>query len=60
MFRAPVDAPNRREKPMTRSQWLWMQASLAVMAAASAAIRRDAYAAAAAQTPASPAPFGDG
>jgi len=43
---------------MTRSQWLWMQASLAVMAAASAVIRRDAYDAAAAQTPASPAPLG--
>jgi hypothetical protein len=36
-----------------------MQASLAVMAAASAAIRRDAYDAAGAQTPASPAPLGD-
>jgi hypothetical protein len=56
--RAPVDAPNRTENAMTRTQWLWMQASLAVMAAASAIIRRDAYAAAAAQTPASPAPLG--
>jgi hypothetical protein len=36
-----------------------MQASLAVMAAASAVIRRDAYDATAGQTPASSAPLGD-
>jgi len=43
---------------MNRETWMWMQASVALMAAASAVIRRDAYDAALAQRPASPAPLG--
>jgi hypothetical protein len=43
---------------MPRTQWLWMQASLAVMAAAAAAIRRDVRYVGAAAMPAAPAPLG--
>jgi hypothetical protein len=44
--------PEPRNNSMPRSQWLWMQASLAVMAAAVAAIRRDVHGALAVHAPA--------
>jgi hypothetical protein len=44
---------------MPRTQSLWTQASLAVIAAAAAALTRDARSALAAEMPASPAPLGD-
>jgi hypothetical protein len=40
---------------MTREQWLWMQASVSLMAAAAAAIGRDAYDTGGAEKPAPPA-----
>ena len=42
---------------MNRETWMWMQASVALMAAASAKIRREAYDAALARIPASPPPL---
>ena len=44
---------------MSRETWMWMQASVALVANAAAAIKRAAYDAAAAQTPAPSAPRGD-
>ena len=44
---------------MNRETWKWMQASVALMANAAAAIRREAGVAAAAPTPAPSAPRGD-
>ena len=45
---------------MNRETWMWMQASVALVAKAAAAIRCEAFdAAAAAQTPAPNAPRGD-
>jgi len=44
---------------MNRETWMWMQASVALMANAAAAIRRAAAVAADAQTPAQSAPRAD-
>jgi len=44
---------------MNRDTWMWMQASVALMANAAAAIRRAAAVAAAAQMPAPSAPRGN-
>ena len=44
---------------MNRETWLWMQASVALMANAAAAIRRAVGVAAGAQMPAPSAPRGD-
>jgi hypothetical protein len=41
---------------MTRNQWLWMQASVAVIASAAAAIRREARGIAAGELPSAPPP----
>ena len=43
---------------MNRQTWMWMQASVALVANAAAAIQREAADAAAAQTPAPSAPRG--
>src|SRR4051812_22841771 len=48
-----------REEPMNRDTWMWMQASVALMANAAAAIRRAAAVAAAVQMPAPSAPRGN-
>ena len=42
---------------MSRETWMWMQASVALVANATAAIKRDAWHAAAAQTAALPTPL---
>ena len=46
-------APKRKNNEMTREQWMWMRASIALVAAAAAAMRFDA---AAESVPALPQP----
>jgi hypothetical protein len=52
---APVSPRiDKKEKAMNREQWMWMRASVALMAAAAAALR---FSTDAANTPAVPQPI---